>query len=114
MKFFISRKKQTHNLRQVWKSCGRWPTIVTTDDEQQLRPWSDDHSPVLVYLSTILLKTAKMFFLHKPFRADCACRFGPTGHKRRWDRMTQSCVFEEGTVGISTIRILFRHEANNY
>ena len=25
--------------------------------------------------------------------------------------MTQSCVFEEGTVGISTIRILFRHEA---
>ena len=25
--------------------------------------------------------------------------------------MTQSCVFEEGTVDISTIRILFRHEA---
>ena len=24
--------------------------------------------------------------------------------------MTQSCVFEEGTVDISTIRILFRHE----
>ena len=28
-----------------------------------------------------------------------------------WDRMTQSCVFEEGTVDISTIRILLRHEA---
>ena len=50
---FDLRKKQIDNVLQVWNVCGRWPTTVTTDDEQQLRPWSDDHSLVLLYPSTV-------------------------------------------------------------
>ena len=109
------RKEQIDNLFQVWNRCERWPTTVTTDDEQQLRPRSDDHSPVLLYPSTVLLKTAKNFSPHKPLRADekyfrLCMQIRSNWTQAWWDRMTQSCVFEEGTEDRSTIRILFRHE----
>ena len=64
------REEQIDHLFNAWKRCGRWSTIVTAGDEQQLRPWNDDLSPVVLYPSTQFWKTTKNIFLFTPSTAD--------------------------------------------